>query len=101
MISFCPLAQVPAVKNLPTSARTLITVGVPVTWFLYSSVATSRNSKKERVHQIHGVDSNTAAYTQAADSSQHVSETHYLALAHTCCMVCVQQAREHHLLLCY
>jgi hypothetical protein len=64
-------ARSPAVKNMPNSARTLITVGPPILWFLYSTTSSSRNSKKARVHEIHGVPGSTQSYTQAADSSAH------------------------------
>jgi hypothetical protein len=61
---------VPAIGRLPNSARSLLTVGPPVLWYLYSNVASARNNKKIRLHAEHSPETGSAVFTQGADMTQ-------------------------------
>jgi hypothetical protein len=63
-------SQVPAIGRLPNSARSLLTVGPPVLWYLYSNVASARNNKKTRLHAEHSPETGSAVFTQGADMTQ-------------------------------
>jgi hypothetical protein len=63
--------QIPAIGRLPNSARSLLTVGPPVVWYLFSNVASARNNKKTRLHAEHSSETGSGSvFTQGADMTQ-------------------------------
>lgn len=78
----------PAIARLPNSNRTLITVGPPVLWYLYSNVASARNNKKARLHAQHSPNAGSSVYTQGADMTQQRLDLG-LSLPQRAAMFCV------------